>query len=220
MAALAEVPLLHQPGEAFTYNTAFDILGVLVARATGRTFADHLDRRILRPLGMSETGFRFPEGSDPRRTTWYRAADCGLDEVDGPHGQWASPPPFESGAGGLVSTLHDLLAFQRMLLARGGEVLPPDLVDEMVRDQLTPEVRATDTVFLDGQSWGFGGGVDLGCGSPWHVPGRYGWVGGTGTSAHIVPSDGTIAILLTQVELGGPAGAAVLESFWSAVAAR
>ena len=48
--------------------------------------------------------------------------------------------------------------------------------------------------------------------------GRYGWVGGSGTSAHVVPSDGTVAILLTQTELGGPSGAAVLESFWSAAA--
>ena len=55
---------------------------------------------------------------------------------------------------------------------------------------------------------------------PWNVPGRYGWVGGTGTSAYHVPGDGSVAILLTQVEMSGPADAAVLETFWTAAAAH
>jgi CubicO group peptidase (beta-lactamase class C family) len=52
------------------------------------------------------------------------------------------------------------------------------------------------------------------------VIGRYGWVGGTGTSAYVVPSDGSISILLTQTELGGPGGAPALEAFWAAAAAH
>ena len=69
MAILADIPLLHQPGEAFTYNTAFDILGVLVARAGGRPLPELLATRILEPLGMTETGFAFPTGTDDRRTS-------------------------------------------------------------------------------------------------------------------------------------------------------
>ena len=76
----------------------------------------------------------------------------------------------------------------------------------------------TDTVFLDGQSWGFGGGVDIERRHPWNVPGRYGWVGGTGTSAYVVPSDDSVAVLLTQVELAGPTGSPVIEGFWTAAA--
>jgi CubicO group peptidase (beta-lactamase class C family) len=118
----------------------------------------------------------------------------------------------------MVSTAPDLLRFLRMLLAGGGDVLPTDLVTAMTTDQLSPEIRATDSVFLDGQTWGYGGGVDVERREPWNVPGRYGWVGGTGTSAYLVPSDGSVAILLTQVELGGPTGAEVLEAFWAAAA--
>lgn len=221
MASLAEVPLLHQPGEGFTYNTAYDILGVLVSRASGQPFADFVAERILRPLGMTDTGFAFRANSRPRTTTSYRRDDdAGLQPVDTPDGQWARQPAFPSGGGGYVSTAADLLTFMRMLLAGGADVLPPELVAAMTSDQLSPEIRATDSVFLDGQSWGYGGGVDIALRNPWNVLDRYGWVGGTGTSAYVVPSDGSVAIILTQVELGGPTGAPVLETFWAAAAAE
>ena len=80
--------------------------------------------RFFEPLGMTETGFAFPADTDERRTTYYRHGDDGLIAKDGPDGQWATVPAFASGAGGLVSTLDDALAFQRMLLNRGGDLLP------------------------------------------------------------------------------------------------
>jgi len=49
---------------------------------------------------------------------------------------------------------------------------------------------------------------------PWNVPGRYGWVGGTGTTAHIVPSTGAVAILLTQVSMTSPVAPAIMRDFW------
>lgn len=221
MALLGEIPLLHQPGEGFTYNLAFDILGVLVARATGQSFADFVDKRIFGPLGMTDSGFAFPPGSAERTTTQYRLGEDGaLEVVDEPEGQWTTAPAFTSGAGGYVSTAADLLAFQQMLLAGGGDLLPTPFVTAMMTDQLTSAIRTTDTVFLDGQSWGYGGGVDIALHNPWNVVGRYGWVGGSGTSAYVVPSDNSIAILLTQSEIGGPAGAAVLESFWAGAATK
>jgi CubicO group peptidase (beta-lactamase class C family) len=174
--------------------------------------------RVFAPLGMTETGFAFPPGGDHRRTSYYRHGDDGLVEQDGPDGQWSIVPAFPSGAGGLVSTLADVLAFQRMVLADGADVLPAALVTAMTTDQLTPAIRGTDTVFLDGQSWGLGGGVDIERRHPWNVPGRYGWVGGTGTSAHVVPADDSIAVLLTQVQLDGPTGSRVIEGFWAAAA--
>jgi CubicO group peptidase (beta-lactamase class C family) len=221
MAHLAGVPLLHQPGKAFTYNTAYDILGVLATRISGQPFATYVRDRILRPLAMTDTGFSYPPEAAGRATTSYRTGESDtLTVVDAPDGQWTSEPMFASGAGGYVSTAADLLAFHRMLLAGGGDVLPGDLIEAMTTDQLNPAIRATDTVFLDGQSWGYGGGVDITVRNPWNVIGRYGWVGGTGTSAYSVPSDASTAILLTQTELGGPTGSAVLEAFWSRAATQ
>ena len=180
---------------------------MLLARAGGAALPDLMAARLFGPLGMTETGFAFPARSEERRTSYYRQGDDGLVEQDGPDGQWASVPAFPSGAGGLVSTMADVVAFQRMLLAGGDDVLPADLVAAMMTDQLTPAIRNTDTVFLDGQSWGLGGGVDIAPLNPWNVPGRYGWVGGTGTSAYVVPADGSVAVLLTQVELADRRGA-------------
>jgi CubicO group peptidase (beta-lactamase class C family) len=62
-------------------------------------------------------------------------------------------------------------------------------------------------LFLEGQGWGFGfgGSVDVEAIDPWNVPGRYGWAGGTGTAAHITASTGAVIILLSQLELAGPA---------------
>jgi CubicO group peptidase (beta-lactamase class C family) len=221
MALLSEIPLLHQPGEGFTYNTAFDILGVLVSRASGQSFADYVDQRIFQPLGMIDSGFAFAPDTGGRVTTAYRRGEDGaLVVVDPPDGQWAAEPAFASGAGGCVSTAADVLAFHRMLLAGGGDLIPRELVSAMTSDQLTPAIRATNDLFLNGQSWGYGCGVDIEVRNSWNVPGRYGWVGGSGTAAYAVPGDGSVAILLTQVELGGPQGSPVLESFWAAAASH
>jgi CubicO group peptidase (beta-lactamase class C family) len=77
-----------------------------------------------------------------------------------------------------------------------------------------------DSLFLQGQGWGFGGSVDLHDREPWTVPGRYGWVGGTGTAGYVIPSSGTVTIWLSQVEMAGPDDFSALGSFLTWAAAR
>jgi CubicO group peptidase (beta-lactamase class C family) len=215
MRVLATIPLLHHPGDAWLYNTGADILGVLIARVVGQPFAEFLAERIFGPLAMHDTGFHVPAAKLDRFTTAYRPDPAGLVITDRPDGQWSAPPAFCSGAGGLVSTADDLLAFQRMLLAAGAGVLSPESVALMVTDHLTAEQRAASTLFLEGQGWGFGGSVDVERIAPWNVPGRYGWVGGSGTSAHVDPVGHGITILLTTVALENPAPPAVMREFWA-----
>lgn len=223
MAALSRIPLLHQPGDGWLYNTCSDILGVLIARVADRPLPTYLTERLLGPLGMTDTGFAVAPAALDRFTGYYRAgADSGSDPVlvDAPDGQWSSPPPFPSGAGGLVSTVDDWYAFGRMLLAGGlnddgHRVLAAESVRQMITDHLTPDQRAASGLFTEGQGWGFGGSVDIEIAAPWNVLGRYGWVGGTGTTAHIVPSTGTVAVLLTQMEMSGPAAPQVMRDFWT-----
>src|SRR5262249_51941039 len=62
MAALSRIPLLHQPGQAWLYNTCSDIQGVLIARASGRPLPEFLAERLFEPLGMADTGFAVPPG--------------------------------------------------------------------------------------------------------------------------------------------------------------
>ncbi|MYW33024.1 serine hydrolase domain-containing protein [Streptomyces sp. SID2119] len=235
MAALSRIPLLHQPGDGWLYNTCSDILGVLISRVADRPLPAYLAERIFEPLGMTDTGFAVAPGALDRFTGYYRAGEGGesgsgsgggggngngLELVDAPDGQWSSPPAFPSGAGGLVSTVDDWYAFGRMLLAEGladdgRRVLAGESVRQMVTDQLTPDQRAASGLFTEGQGWGFGGSVDVEITAPWNVLGRYGWIGGTGTTAHVIPSTGTVAVLLTQVQLAGPVAPQVMRDFWT-----
>lgn len=222
MRTLARIPLLHQPGEAWLYNACSDILGVLVARASGRPLPEFLAERIFQPLGMRDTGFAVPAADLGRFTGYYRGGgeggESGLELVDAPDGQWSRLPAFPSAAGGLVSTADDLYAFGRMLLAGGTvdgrRLLSAGSVKRMTTDRLTADQRAGGALFLEGQGWGFGGSVDVERLNPWNEPGRYGWIGGTGTASHIVPATGSVTVLLTQRELAGPTSPALMREFW------
>jgi len=216
MARLARVPLLYQPGKAWLYDTCSTLQGVLISRVSGRSLPDFLAERLFTPLGMTDTGFAVPPGDRDRFTSYYTAA---LELADGPDGQWSSLPDFPLGNGGLISTAADWLAFGRMLLAQGTtsdgrRVLSAGAVRRMTTDNTTARHRAIADLFLQGQGWGFGGGVDITATAAGTVPGRYGWVGGTGTSAYVTPSTGTVAVLLTQVGLDGPVTPGHLHDFW------
>ncbi|HET9658780.1 MAG TPA: hypothetical protein VFP05_00510, partial [Thermomicrobiales bacterium] len=95
----------------------------------------------------------------------------------------------------------------------GRQILSPESVQAMTSNQLTADQRTAGDLFLDVQGWGYGGSVDIAPAHPWNVPGRYGWVGGTGTSAYIVPATRSVAILLTQVGIGPQPPRGLLD-FW------
>ena len=224
MAELAKIPLAYQPGEGWLYDTCSTLQGVLVARVSGQSLPDFMAERVFEPLGMAGSGFDVPAGRRGRFTSSYRTGPDGdLELADGPDGQWSSPPPFPLGNGGLVGVADDWLAFGRMLLsggvsASGRRLLSADSVRLMTTDHTTAAQREIGALFLEGQGWGFGGSVNIAAIDPWNVPGRYGWVGGTGTSAHIIPSTGTVAVLFTQVAADSPVPPDWMRDFWRYVA--
>jgi CubicO group peptidase (beta-lactamase class C family) len=104
-----------------------------------------------------------------------------------------------------------------MLLSGGGPLLSRVSVAAMTTDQLTPAQK--DVVAWmpwQGGSWGFGVGITTERTGPAANPGRYGWNGGLGTSWSCDPGEDLVGVLMTQVMLGGPAGAAVIDDFWTA----
>jgi CubicO group peptidase (beta-lactamase class C family) len=226
MAELSQVPLLYQPGEAWLYDTCSVLQGVLITRACGQSLPEFMAERVLQPLGMVDTSFYVPADKIDRLTSYYRTGRTGsLELADGPDGHWSTPPPFPLGNGGLVGTADDWFAFARMLLAGGTtsdgrRLLSADSVQLMINNHTTPAQRMIGELFLEGQGWGFGGSVDIATIDPWNVLGRYGWVGGTGTSAHITPSRETVAILLTQVAADSPTPPEWMRGFWRYAASR
>jgi CubicO group peptidase (beta-lactamase class C family) len=221
---LGALPLMRQPGEAWLYNTGSDVLGVLIARATGQPLGEFLRERIFEPLGMGDTGFSVPPEKLDRLATSYTADEAGsvvvYDEAAG--GQWSRPPAFESGAGGLVSSADDFLAFGQMLLNGGrlGErrILSRPSVELMTTDQLTPQQREGAGDFLgESRGWGFGVSIVTRRDEVAAVPGRFGWEGGLGTSWASDPREGLVGILLTQQAWGAPGSQQLWQDFWTSL---
>ena len=210
------LPLVHQPGERWLYDLSLDVLGVLISRAAGQPLETFLRERIFEPLGMRDTGFYVPPDKIDRLPGCYQGKDVYDDPRDS---QWNSPPPFPSASGGLVSTVDDYLAFCNMMLNKGrhgsGRILSRPSVELMTTDQLTPEQKkGTEIFFGDFAGWGFGMAVltrryDL------FAPGRFGWDGGLGTSAHSDPTEGLVGILLTQLLWENPKTPPVVQDFWT-----
>ncbi|WP_413318260.1 serine hydrolase domain-containing protein [Agrococcus sp. 1P02AA] len=205
IARVAELPLLHDPGRGWSYNTGLDIAGVLLARAAGSSLGEVLVDTLLDPLGMADTGFELRGAQVRRAAAAYAPQDGALRLSDPAAGSWVGPVPFESGAGGLVSTLDDLLAFGRMLV-RGGRAGDRQVLSEAaVERMLAPGATSSPHhPFLEGQSWSLGGSVDVVERQPWEVLGRYGWIGGTGTALYVYPRAQAVLVWLTQHGLGAP----------------
>jgi len=219
---LGTLPLMRQPGEAWMYNAGSDVLGVLIARAAGQSLETFLRERIFEPLGMRDTGFSVPDGTLGRFATSYSGAGAGssvgvFDPAAG--GQWSRPPAFPSGAGGLVSTVDDFLAFGQMLLDTGTygseRMLSRPTVEAITADQLTHEQRDGATDFLSAnRSWGFGLSVITQRDDGSAVPGRFGWEGGLGTSWASDPTEELVGILMTQMSWSTPSGPRIWNDFW------
>lgn len=210
LAALAQLPLVHQPGQQLTYSHSTEVLGILISRIAGKPLHEVLKERIFDPLGMSDTGFFVSPEGRRRTATMYQ-----LDENSTlQHGSMGpppiQPPPFCQGGGGLLSTADDYLRFIRMLLGEGTvdgvRVLAPESARLMRTDQLTAEQKQIP--FLGMPYWlGRGFGLNLSVvtdpvkSNPLYGPGGVGtftWPGAYGTWWQADPSADLVLIYLIQ----------------------
>jgi CubicO group peptidase (beta-lactamase class C family) len=208
MNRLSMLPLAHQPGERWLYHMGAEIIGVLISRVTGKPFSAFLRERIFQPLGMNDTGFFVPEAKLGRLAACY-GRDYSTREVVVLHeaggGFFALAPEFESGGGGLVSTVDDMATFGEMMLNggtyAGARILSRPSVELMTMDHLTAQQKAASPFFenfWDSVGWGLGIGVVtqrnyIGAG-----PGRFGWDGAFGTSWHVDAREKLLGVFMTQ----------------------
>jgi CubicO group peptidase (beta-lactamase class C family) len=206
------------------YHTGSDVLGVLIARASGQALETFLRERLFEPLGMKDTGFSVAATQINRHAASYRTNPGALevyDEAKG--GQWSRPPAFPSGGGGLVSTVDDYLAFGQMMLNKGkhgtARILSRPSVELMTTDQLTPEQKAASGLFggyFDGHGWGFGLSMVTRRDDVAGSVGQFGWDGGLGTSWRSDPREDMVGILMTQRAWTSPSPPDVCRDFWTA----
>ena len=201
VATLGRLPLLHQPGTRWEYGRSTDVVGRLVEVLSGQPLSVFFERHILAPLGMVDTAFHVP----PRHHSRLAEA-LPRDPDNGAAVQLIdvrSPPNFESGGGGLVSTASDYARFLQMLLDGGTfdgrRLLSRKTIELMTADHLGPITGATD-LLLPGHGFGLGFAVRLHAGIA-SVPGsvgQYFWGGLAGTTFWVDPAEQMFALLLIQ----------------------
>jgi CubicO group peptidase (beta-lactamase class C family) len=198
LARLAKLPLVGDPGDAWRYHHSFGVLGILLARLTGQRI-EHVVVDELRDFGLWDTHFYVRGGQHHRLPAAYRHGPDGLVETEPAGGGfYARPPAFDIGHGELVSTAADFHRFARLLAS--GELTSLYHLRLLSTDQVPARCKTENSFFpgfWDGLGWGFGVAVRTGGA---HA-GRYGWSGGLGTDFFVDP-DGTVGVLLTQVEMG------------------
>lgn len=218
--ALADLPLVGQPGDHWHYSMSLDAAALVVQRASGMPFDAFLQKRVFGPLGMKDTGFSVRPGEGGRLASLYMPGPGGaLVRTDrGATSPLLKPLPGFSGGGGLISTIDDYARFSRMLadggVGNGRRVLSRKSVKAMMTNHLAPaqlgEMKATAAFGLggegDGLGFGYGGAVVTdtrplgGVGSV----GEYAWGGAASTTFWIDPVQRVIVIFMTQVVPPGP----------------
>jgi CubicO group peptidase (beta-lactamase class C family) len=211
-ARTAALPLLAQPGSAWNYSVATDVLGHFVAVVSGQPFADYLRREVIVPLGMVDTDFHVRPDLMPRFCACYaydrdrqlRPFDDSVDTA------YARPPAIASGGGGLVSTAADYHRFCRMIL-NGGEIdgarlLGRKTVALMTANHLGGDLAAMGTPRFAETSYtgiGFGLGfsvmLDPAAAQIVGTPGEVAWGGMASTAFWIDPAEDLAVVMMTQL---------------------
>jgi CubicO group peptidase (beta-lactamase class C family) len=150
MKILGSMPLLHQPGEKWTYGLNTDLLGYLVEVLSGMSLDEFFRKRIFQPLGMKDSYFYLPKEKYNRLTTLYTEDTATgkakkMAETININGEMIRDFPntagtYFSGGGGLSSTVYDYAIFLQMML-NGGEyngqrLLSPHTIRMMTMNQV------------------------------------------------------------------------------------
>ena len=200
--AMAALPLMHQPGEVWEYGLSTDVLGRVIEVVEGASLSEVLQARIFGPLGMADTAFFTPPDKVARRADPFPSDLMGGAGVDSLNATAA--PKFESGGGGLLSTLADYTRFTAMLSFGGAldgvRILGPRTLAFMASDHLDAGVRKDHFLLWPGHGFGLGFAVrnDPGKAPTAGSVGEFFWGGMMGTAFWVSPRDSLFAVIMVQ----------------------
>lgn len=208
MTEMGKLPLMHQPGEKFTYGMNTDLLGCLVEVISGMSLDQFFRTRIFEPLGMKDTYFNIPAGKANRLVNIYKEtpdgklikANAGMLNSIANANYPLVPHTYYSGGAGLSSTLYDYAIFLQMLLNdgvyNGKRILGRNTVRMMVDNQIEGVPYAAGTFGL-----GFQVVTEKNSGSAPAQIGTFSWGGAYGTSYWVDPKEKMVYLFYRQLQV-------------------
>lgn len=207
----AKIPLCFHPGERWLYGFSHDILGALIEVLSGKTLGAYLKETIFDPLGLKDTAFYIPPEKQNRSAKAYAPGPSGLVpaliERD-PAG--SVPPAFESGGGGLCSTMADCARYAQMLL-HGGKLDDERIISRKTLDLMRVnhvDVPKMEPSFFDHMiGYGYGLGVrtlmDPAYAGLNGSAGEWAWDGALGTYYLVDQAEDLVALFFIQSQAHG-----------------
>ena len=193
---IATLPLIADPGARWSYSAGLDVLGQVIAVASGMPFTRFLQTRLFDPLGMSSTFFVVPRAEVGRMTTNYGVAGQAQLPIDGGATSVFTDAVMPFGGGGLVSSPRDYDAFLRMLAGRGAigrTRVMKEATALLGMSNLLPPGVVTAGTLAAGQGYGAGGRVTVAADARGSGIGTYGWGGAAATIGWVDPTRGVRA---------------------------
>lgn len=215
---LAKMPLVHQPGEAWSYGLNTDVLGRVIEVVSGDPLDVFMTKRVFEPLKMRDTWFEIPASERSRMVDIHRPDDTGelrplADGVieEGYHRiaadyPYDGEPGYVSGGAGLTSTTADYARFLQMILNGGSldgvRLLQPETVELMSRNQIAHLQESGRSPVGYTLAFGYRAAEQAGENTP---AGVLAWGGYFKTTYWIDRDNELIALLMTQHFMHEPA---------------
>lgn len=195
---LAGLPLLHEPGEKWTYGLSYDVLGRVIEVVSGQPLDVFLKERIFEPLGMNDTYFYLPDSEFDRMPDVFMSSHEGVqpttyDRVNYPmHGA----RKYLSGGADLSTTALDYAKFAQMIMNNGQfnnqRILGSRTVEWITQQQVDGGVQ--------GIGWGFGVMENSNDMLNYRSPGSCEWGGYFSTTCLMDPKEKLIVLTMLQMD--------------------
>ena len=203
MTKLGTLPLVHQPGEKFTYGLNSDLLGCIVEIVSGTSLENYFQKNIFDPLGMKDTYFNVPAAKANRMPTVYTENEAKQIIEWSPTFRNLNPnyplvpKTYFSGGAGLSSTAYDYAIFLQMILNQGKyngkQIIAPRTAAIMISPQMDFKTNGNDDFSL-----GFSITSEKSARLNARNKGSFSWGGYYGTNYWADPVDHLVVLVMTQ----------------------